>query len=91
MSPIGERASDDDRLRVVAELERHTAEGRLSLDEFSSRVDRVYQAITQADLSHITRDLPVAVRPRNDHWHLMLAMAVAVVTLVGLALSLRLW
>jgi Domain of unknown function (DUF1707) len=88
---MGERASDDDRQRVVAELERHTGDGRLSLDEFSSRVDRVYQAITHADLTDITRDLPAPVRPRNDHWHLMLAMAVAVVTLAGLALSLRFW
>jgi hypothetical protein len=91
VSPIGQRASDDDRSRVVAELERHTADGRLSLDEFSDRVDQVYRAATHDDLARITGDLPRPVPARNDHWHLLVAIAVAIATIAGLALSLRFW
>ena len=96
MSPIGQRASDDDRMRVVAELERHTADGRLSLDEFSDRVDQVYRAATHDELARITGDLPRPDPPRpvparNDHWHLLVAIVVAIATIGGLALSLRFW
>ncbi|MET8118910.1 DUF1707 domain-containing protein [Micromonospora sp. NPDC005189] len=52
------RASDDDRNRVVAELHRHTAAGRLTLDEFSDRVGAVWTARTLGDLAALTRDLP---------------------------------
>jgi hypothetical protein len=52
------RASDDDRRRVVAALERHTAAGRLSLDEYAERVSRAYGAATHHDLEAITADLP---------------------------------
>ena len=91
MSPIGQRASDDDRTRVVAELEQHTADGRLSLDEFTSRVDQVYRAVTHDDLARITGDLPRPVPVRNDQRHLFVAIVVAVATIAVLALSLRLW
>lgn len=53
------RASDEDRRRVVAALERHTAAGRLNLDEFAERVDAAHGARTLADLAAVTRDLPV--------------------------------
>ena len=58
MTGPGLRASDDDRQRVVAALERHTTAGRLSLDEFSERVSLVYAAATQSDLARLTADLP---------------------------------
>jgi hypothetical protein len=91
VSPIGQRASHEDRLRVVADLERHTVDGRLSLEEFTSRVDQVYRATTHADLTRITGDLPAIVRPRHDHWYLLVAMVLAVATIAGLALTLRYW
>ena len=91
MTSIGQRASDDDRMRIVAELEQHTADGRLTLDEFTSRVDRVYRAATHADLAQITGDLPRPVRASNDQRHLLVAMAIAIATIAVLALSLRLW
>jgi len=91
VSPLGQRASDDDRMRVVAELEQHTAEGRLSLDEFTSRVDRVYRSVTHDELARITGDLPRPVRVRNDQRHLVIALVAAVATIAVLALSLRLW
>ncbi len=53
------RASDADRQRVVAALERHTAAGRLTLEEYADRVDSVLTARTQGELVAVTDDLPV--------------------------------
>src|SRR5438128_7518463 len=52
------RACDADRQRVVDALRRHTADGRLTLDEFDSRADAAYRAVTHADLATLTADLP---------------------------------
>ncbi|MGC4744228.1 DUF1707 SHOCT-like domain-containing protein [Micromonospora sp. DT201] len=60
------RASDDDRNRVVAELHRHTAAGRLTLDEFSDRAGAVWTARTLGDLAALTRDLPALPAPAKD-------------------------
>ena len=79
------RASDDDRMRVVADLERHTAAGRLSLDEFSDRVTRALAAPTHADLAAVTRDLPVEPRDHATSRQLLVAFLIAVATLVALA------
>jgi hypothetical protein len=49
---------------VAAELREHYAHGRLTLDEFSQRLDAVFAARTQRDLHRITSDLP-HVRPDN--------------------------
>jgi len=54
----GLRASDTDRQQVIGALERHTAAGRLSLDEFGERVTRVLHATTHGELSAVTADLP---------------------------------
>jgi hypothetical protein len=91
VSPIGQRASNDDRLRIVAELEQHTVDGRLSLDEFSSRVEQVYRAATHADLALITGDLPRPARARHDQWYLLGAMVLSIATIAALAFSLKLW
>jgi uncharacterized protein DUF1707 len=82
------RASDDDRRRVVSELERHTADGRLSLDEFSERVTRVYTAATHGDLARITQDLPETSTVQNigDHRYLLIAFVLALVTIVALGI-----
>jgi hypothetical protein len=53
-----ERVSDADRDAVVAELRQHTAEGRLTLDEFEERVGDVFGAKTLAGLEHTRRELP---------------------------------
>ncbi|MFC4018192.1 DUF1707 domain-containing protein [Micromonospora sp. GCM10011542] len=81
------RASDDDRNRVVAELHRHTAAGRLTLDEFSDRVGGVWAARTLGDLAALTRDLPapaaaVDPAPRDGHRELLVLFAVAALTLL---------
>jgi hypothetical protein len=86
------RASDDDRKRVVAALERHTAAGRLSLDEYAERVTHVYRAATQQDLAVVTRDLPTEppVATAAVSRQLLGAFALAIMTLVVLFVILAL-
>jgi len=57
------RASDSDRQQVVADLQRHTELGRLSLDEFSERIGAVYSARTLGELAVVTHDLPTVAGP----------------------------
>ena len=52
------RIGDREREAVAAELREHYAQGRLSLEEFNQRLDAVFAAKTQRDLSRITSDLP---------------------------------
>ncbi|GAA5181736.1 hypothetical protein GCM10023322_17100 [Rugosimonospora acidiphila] len=63
MDTSRQRASDEDRQRVVRALERHTAAGRLDLDEYAERVDRVLAARTHGELAEVTTDLPADPRP----------------------------
>lgn len=90
---IGLRASDDDRQRVVAALERHTAAGRLTLDEFSDRVGQALTATTHADLARVTRDLPAEPAPATameaaQHRQLLVAFLLAALTIVILGIVL---
>jgi hypothetical protein len=58
------RVSDTDRDEVAVALREHAVAGRLTLDEFSERIDRAYAARTGADLEAVTSDLPeLAGRP----------------------------
>jgi hypothetical protein len=59
------RASDADRERIVEQLRQHTAEGRLTMDEFEQRMSAAYEAKTYGDLSQLTRDLPVDLGARS--------------------------
>ncbi|MEH1123382.1 DUF1707 SHOCT-like domain-containing protein [Micromonospora sp. CPCC 206061] len=85
------RASDDDRQRVIAVLQRHTEAGRLTLEEFSERVGEVYTARTLGQLATLTQDLPTEPSPaaatagtaRRD---LLVIFAVAAVTLLLLGI-----
>ena len=52
------RASDAEREHVIAELREHATEGRLTLEEFSQRVDEAYAARTVAELEQVKRELP---------------------------------
>jgi uncharacterized protein DUF1707 len=52
------RASDAQRDSAAAEIREHYAAGRLSEDEFTERLDAVYQARTQGELRELRRDLP---------------------------------
>ncbi len=57
------RIGDAEREAAAAELREHYAQGRLSLAEFNQRIDAVFGAVTRADLSRVTSDLP-HVMPR---------------------------
>jgi hypothetical protein len=52
------RASDAERDRVVERLRRALGQGRLTLDEYDSRVAAAYEARTRGELATLTRDLP---------------------------------
>jgi hypothetical protein len=52
------RIGDAERDAVAAELREHFAHGRLTLEEFNQRIEAVFAAKTESDLSRITRDLP---------------------------------
>jgi hypothetical protein len=52
------RASDAERDDVVGRLNRAVGEGRLTMDEFSGRLDLAYAARTRGELDPLLRDLP---------------------------------
>ncbi len=57
-SPPGPRLSDTERDRVIEVLARACAEGRLTLDEFSGRVDTAQRAVFLTDMDPVVADLP---------------------------------
>jgi hypothetical protein len=59
------RLSDADRDRVVGWLNAALGEGRLTIAEFSERVDAVLRARTYRDVEPHLADLPVTVAPRR--------------------------
>jgi hypothetical protein len=61
-SPL--RASDADRDRTVEALAAASAEGRLSLEEYSQRSEAALVARTLGELTSLTTDLPAP--PRSD-------------------------
>lgn len=56
----GIRASDEDRERLVSDLNEHVVAGRLSTEEFEERAERAYAARTTAELAELRRDLPAS-------------------------------
>jgi hypothetical protein len=84
------RASDDDRDRLVEQLQRHAVAGRLSMDEYAERVDRVLIARTHGELAALVHDLPVesrvdaAVDHREGARQLIVAFLVALLVLAVL-------
>jgi hypothetical protein len=93
----GLRASDADRQRVVAALERHTSVGRLTLDEFSDRVGQVFAAATLGELALVTRDLPAEAPAAADPHpladqarQLMVTLLISLGTLIVLGVVLAL-
>ena len=55
------RVSDADREAIVAQLSTATAEGRLTIGEFSERSQQAYAARTWGELSTVVHDLPLPV------------------------------
>ena len=64
------RIGDAERERAAAELAGHYAEGRLTTEEHSERLDRIWAARTRSDLLPMFRDLPGAYGPHQaaDPW-----------------------
>jgi class 3 adenylate cyclase len=56
--PPDPRLSDDDRERVVEVLKVACSHGRVTLDEFSERVEAAFRAVGLQDLSSVLADLP---------------------------------
>jgi hypothetical protein len=77
---------DSDRSAAVDELRRHHDSGRLTLDEFESRLAEVHAARTRGDLDHAFRQLPrgeppASLRVRDLRWS-SLALQYGLVNLV---------
>src|SRR6516164_10225207 len=76
----GIRASDAERDAALERLSAATGDGRLTLEEFSQRMDRATTAKTRAELDRLVTDLPteagaasstVAERgPGRPSWHI---------------------
>jgi DUF1707 SHOCT-like domain len=58
VSDLTPRVSDDDRERAVIALREHLVQGRLTLEEFSERVELAYRARSTADLEAASSSLP---------------------------------
>ncbi len=54
------RASDGERDQIVAQLQRHFADGRLTQAELEERVGAALAALTRDQLDALTEDLPGA-------------------------------
>jgi Domain of unknown function (DUF1707) len=52
------RVGDAEREVTASSLREHYAQGRLSTDELSERLDAAFAATTQGQLAQVTRDLP---------------------------------
>jgi Domain of unknown function (DUF1707) len=60
------RASDHDRQQVVDVLRAGLEDGRLTMEEYTERMGRAYQAVTYADLAPLSADLPAAGPPAPE-------------------------
>lgn len=58
MSTPSVRASDADREETAKRLQQASADGRLTVEELSERLDRTYAARDTQELAELTRDLP---------------------------------
>lgn len=78
--------ADSDRATAADELRGHYDSGRLTLDEFESRLAEVHTARTRGDLEHAFRQLPqreppASLRLRDRRWS-SLALQYALVNVI---------
>lgn len=95
------RVGDADRQAVVAELQRHYVDGRLSSEELGERVSRALAARTFGDLAEPLNDLPVlyerdataidARSRRTSVWGWPVPPLAAMLVIVGLVALVALW
>lgn len=64
--PLEIRASDSERRRVIATLQAACVEGRLTLDEYSQRVEDALAARMRAQLEPLLADLPAQTGSAAD-------------------------
>ena len=64
--PNALRASDLEREQVVDRLRRETTVGRLTLEEFSDRLEEVYRCKTRGELQLALRELPQERLPSEE-------------------------
>jgi hypothetical protein len=64
--PPAVRASDADRERVVALLQRALGEGRIDLDEYAQRAAAAHAGVTTAELDLLVADLPGVPQPSRE-------------------------
>jgi hypothetical protein len=81
--------ADADRAGAADELRLHYDSGRLTLDEFESRLTEIHRARTRGDLEHAFRQLPrseppASLRLRDRRWS-SLALQYALVNVVCIA------
>ncbi len=81
------RAGDADRRQVIDALTGHSAAGRLTLDEFTARVDTVNQSKTYGELAAVSADLPPAVHPPRTGRPAVLATFVVTAVLLAVLLG----
>ena len=60
MHDVDQRVSDSERERTVASLKDDLLSGRLTLEEFSERVEHAYGAVVQSDLERVRSGLPAS-------------------------------
>lgn len=68
------RASDLDREARVSYLREAAADGRLTMEEFSERVESVNRSRTVDELDQLTQDLPIPPSPRRPTRWLLAAL-----------------
>jgi len=71
-------ASDRDREQVAEALREATAEGRLSVDELSERLDQAYGARTRSELDRAVVGLPARPEPTGEEGYPVWAVVGAV-------------
>ena len=94
------RASHADRERVIAALKAAFVQGRLTKDEFDSRVGRVLGSRTYAELAALTAGIPAAltgpaardalqadIRPRHRRRARRIAGSLAAIAVIVAAIS----
>jgi hypothetical protein len=59
----GSGPTEADRQRVVDQLRRHMADGRISLEEYETRTGVAYRATSADELGPLTGDLPAVPHP----------------------------
>ena len=59
------RASDDDRIQVAQLLSEAASHGRLTIDEYETRLNKAYAANSYDQLDRLTYDLPEAMEYRR--------------------------